>query len=177
VRYIAQSYSGVIGFGDIVQTNSSGYIIPVTGTGQTTALGVFQGCEYYDSSRQVWTFNQQWPGGITTPGAVKAYISMDPNTVYTVQVSGGPVTNAIVGQNIDISYTAPNSTTGLSQVAVAYSTAGTAQKLLRVVAISNRFFPGYDPVLTNQDNGSTFPTNCYVDVVLNQSEFNYLTGI
>lgn len=179
VRYIKKGFTTAIGFGDMVETQFSsnvGYLNIYT-AGDTHCLGAFQGCEYYDTVNQRWVFSNTWPsGGVTTPGDVRAYVITDPRAVYTIQVSGGPATMANVGQNCELTGNgAPTTATGISTAAVN-GFANTSTLPLRVVAISNRFFPGYDPVVTNPENLSTFPTNNYVDVVLNTSEFNQTTG-
>lgn len=180
VRYIKKSYATAIGFGDLVSTGTGGNLgYTIVGvTGLSNALGVFQGCEYYDTAQKQWIFSPYWNGTATTAGDIRAYICMDPNIIYTIQVSGGPATQADVGKNLDIvNASGVNTTTGLSQMAADYTTINTTTKILRIVAISNRFFPGYDPAITNPDNLSTFPTNNYVDVTLNLSEFANATGI
>lgn len=181
VRYIKQGFTSAIGFGDLVRTQFSGNVgyITIYAASDTHSLGVFAGCEYYDLVNAKWTFANNWPsGGVSTPGDIRAYIITDPDAVYTIQVSGGPATLANVGQNCELTGNgSPNTTTGISTAAVLGSSfANTATLPLRVISISTRFFPGYDPVATNPILGSTFPTNNYVDVVLNTSERYQTTG-
>lgn len=180
-RFIKKGYATAIGFGDLVETQFAGNVgyIQIYTAGDTHALGVFAGCEYYDTVNAKWTFNNNWPtGGVSTPGDIRAFVIIDPRQVYTIQVSGGPATVANIGQNCELTGNGTvTAATGISTAAVLGSSFATTATLpLRVVGISTRFFVGYDPVFTNPELGSTFPTNNYVDVVLNTSEFTQTTG-
>lgn len=174
---IKSTYTAAIGFGDLVESlgsSNAGYVGIYT-AGDTHALGVFAGCQYYSTTTQQWIFSNQWPsGGVATSGNIIAFVIDDPQQVYTIQVSGGPVLQASVGLNADlVTNGTPNSTTGISTAGLDYSTVSTTSTLpLRIIAISTRFLGGIDPT-----TGATPIANNYVDVRLNTSEFNLPTGI
>lgn len=179
VRWIKSGYTSAIGFGDVVRTQFSGNVgyIQIYSAADTHVLGVFAGCEYFNTSINQWQFANNWPsGGVSTSGDIKAYIITDPQAEFTVQVNGGPATMANIGQNCELSNNgAPNTTTGISTASVT-GFANTATLPLRVIRFSNRFFPGYDPSVTNPANLSTQPTNNWVDVTFNTSEYLQTTG-
>lgn len=177
--YIKQGATAAIGFGDLVRkgtSTSEGYIVPYAAA-DTHALGVFGGCYYYNTTIQQWIFSNQFPsGGVSTPGDIQCYVFDDPNNIYTIQYSGTP-TPAFVGQNVELTGNgSPNTITGIS-TAAANGIATTATLPLRVIGLSTRFMPGFDPLSSSQIVGGTFPTNGWLDVKLNTSEMNTALGL
>ena len=121
---IQSAYSSNIFSGDPVQL-SGGYV-SAGAAGTTAVLGVFIGCEYYNSSvnRVVWS--PYWPASTTLPSgqAANAYVIIDPQATFLVQSSGsGAVTQANIGKNIDFagaSTASPSSAQTLSGQSIAY---------------------------------------------------------
>lgn len=180
--YLIQStYTSPIGFGDLVKPaagGGAGYIAAYSAA-DTTSLGVFAGCQYYNTTIQQWIFSNQWPsGGAQTSGNIVAFVIDDPNVVFSIQVSGGPVTQASVGLNVELTGNgAPNSSTGLSTAAALYSSVSTTNTLpLRIVGISTRFLGGIDP-LTIATGQASPAANNWIDVSLNSQFWRQTTGI
>lgn len=120
---IASSDASLIFTGDPVVTQNSvtastgsagsgygRYITGSTNAGTTygtsvAVLGIFMGCEYYNSNvgRTVWS--AWWPGnGTAGQPDVQAYVCTDPNMLYTAQASTGAVLGTSnVGQGIGYS--------------------------------------------------------------------------
>lgn len=107
---IQSAYSSNIFSGDPVQL-SGGYVI-AGAAGTTAVLGVFIGCEYYNSSvnRVVWS--PYWPASTTVPSGttITAYVIVDPQATFNVQSSGSAaVAQAQVNSNIDYAGNSPAS--------------------------------------------------------------------
>jgi hypothetical protein len=97
-------------------SGSSGYI----------PVGVFVGCEYYNSgvNRQVWSAN--WPGNQGSSGTATAYVITNPQQLFIAQASttSSAVGSSMVGFGISIASSlqaAGNQTTGQSNLALASS--------------------------------------------------------
>ena len=105
---------------------SGGYITTAT-TGANELLGIFIGCEFYNSAvgRPVWS--PYWPASTTLPSgqSCAAYVITDPQATFTVQSSGAAaVAQSNVGKNIDFagaSPASPSSAQLLSGQSVAYA--------------------------------------------------------
>ena len=96
--------------GDPVQL-SGGYVVVAAG-GTTAILGIFIGCEYYNSSVNRKAWSPYWPASVTVPSGttIDAWVIINPGATFKVQTSGtAAVTQAQVGSNIDF---AGNGTTG-----------------------------------------------------------------
>ena len=187
--YIKKGYASAIGFGDLVLTQGSstnyGYIGIYAAAGSHT-LGVFAGCmPYFDTVLQQ-VVNKQWYSGSENPsGDIPCWVYDDPAMIFTAQIGGTNASNPgnILdrGGNIDVAQNgAPNTSTGISTTyldATTYNNT-TATLPLRIVGVSQNFFLGYDPVSTYYSWAqSGQPTNNYLDVVLNTSEYRTSTGI
>ena len=159
-----------IGTGDLVKFSSSnnGYI-DIAGATDTPVLGVFSGCEWYDTGLQKKVFSPQWTGTTTAVAPITAYVYDDYNIVYQIQSgAGGPVTIANVRANAKISATgvgAPNATTGISTEFLDVASIATNQATypLKIVALSTTI---------GNDNTSAFNL---VEVILNST--NYKSGV
>lgn len=187
--YIKKGYTSAIGFGDLVETRSGSTVYGYVGiytAGDTHSLGVFGGClPYFDTVLQQ-VINKQWYAGTENPaGDIPCLIYDDPNLVFTAQIGGTNASNPgnILdrGGNIDLAQNgSPNTSTGVSTAyldATSYNNT-TATLPLRIVGVSQMFFLGYDPVSTfNLVTAAGQPTNNYLDVVLNTSEYRTSTGI
>lgn len=187
--YIKKGYGSAIGFGDLVETRSGAGVYGYVGIyteGDTHVLGVFAGCmPYYDTVLQQYV-NKQWYSGSENPsGDIPVWVYDDPNMVFTAQLGGSNASNPgnILdrGGNIDVAQNgSPNTSTGVSTAyldATQYNNT-TATLPLRIIGISQNFYPGYDPVSSYYlTTAAGQPTNNYLDVVLNTSEYRTSTGI
>jgi len=101
-RFISSATTGPIFTGDAV-INSSGalgsYIVAggSTGNGATAVpavssplIGVFAGCEYYNTNVNRVTWSSYWPGSGAT-GDITAYVITDPEMTYLVQGTSAAV--------------------------------------------------------------------------------------
>jgi hypothetical protein len=189
VYYIKKGYTSAIGFGDLVETQATstnyGYI-GIYAAGDTHVLGVFAGClPYFDTVLQQYVNKQWWAGSESAAADVAVLVIDDPTAVFTAQLGGSNASNPgnILdrGGNIDVKLNgSPNTTTGMSTAyldATTYS--NTLNSLpLRIVGVSQMFQPGYDPVFSyNLPTAAGQPTNNYLDVVLNTSEYRTSTGL
>lgn len=127
-----------IGEGDPVKL-LNGVIVRANGligTDTVGILGTFMGVEYTDANGRRQESNQ-WVGG-TVATSIVCFYTDDPFITYEIQANG-PVTQAQVGGECDMTTTTLNTTTGLSNVALdtvgQFSQSGAA-KLLRIVGFS-----------------------------------------
>lgn len=129
---ISSGYATTIGYGDPVTQLSDGTI--GRGVSAGPLLGVFMGCQYYDSNR-VLQNSKYWPASTTVAtGTIPvAYVVTDPTVVYTVQETNGsgaagtPLALTDVFLNARLLITAASTTTGggLSLVSLDNSTLST----------------------------------------------------
>lgn len=102
-----------IGTGDLVKLNS-GYVARAAAT-DTPVLGIFAGCEYYDTAIAKKVFSPQWTGSSTAIAPVTCFVYDDVNIVYEIQSSGNAITIADIGKTGKISTaTDPNAYSGIS---------------------------------------------------------------
>lgn len=169
---ILSSYSTTIGTGDVVKITNTGVTGPyaavqLAAASDTSILGVFFGCEYYDTAQQKLLFMPQWTGPSTAAGTVVAKVIDDPNMIFEVQASGAAITAASVGLNAKFTGNgAPNSLTGISTAALdSANVAVTATFPFRIVSLSQ---------YGQNDNTSSYNI---VEVKMNTSIMNQTTGI
>lgn len=185
VYYVKNAYATSLGFGDPVLTltggSNTGYVGAYT-AGSTHILGVFAGlCGYFDTNFQQWQNRPGYTSAVTPPTGqdVPVWIIDDPQAVFVAQLgttsANNPGTVAMRGGNIDMVIGTPT-TAGYSTSYLdsnSYNNT-TATLPLRIVGISQEFFPGFDPT---QNTPTSQPTNNYLEVVFNTSEFRTATGI
>lgn len=172
-RKIASSNTNKIGYGDPVRSLTTGYIDVATVTQQI--LGIFYGCEYYDTAQQSgfgWQFSRQWTGVTTASADPLAFVCQDPTAVFQVQCSGTTaVTTAQIGLNINFTAAGTPNTIGFSVAAADTASAATlsttAALPFRIVGVSEEFFNNY----------SSTTANNYILVRLNNCDANTTTGI
>lgn len=164
-----------IGKGDLVKSTGTGYIAKaVYDSTSHDLLGVFDGCEYYDTALARPIFSPFWTGSTTAlVGSVVGYVITDLDLIFQVQSSGAaavPVTD--IGTNATfVAAPAPNTTTGQSTLALnADTTATTSTFPMRIVGV---VASGPTP---NGVNDSASANNI-VEVILNDQTFKTLTGI
>ncbi len=154
---IATTYGTAIAMGDLVQLVDGGSATTIekqSGTGDdTTAIdivGIFMGCQYTDPTTGQLTHSSQWPASNAATDAV-AYVVDDPNVVFEIQADGAPTnTGDIYGKNCLLVQTAPNTTFGVSRVALDISELDTdPQNPIRVL--------DYRGGSAGDENGTAFP--------------------
>lgn len=167
-RYlISTANTNTFGTGDVVifDGTNAGYIDKALTT-STPVLGVFAGCEYFDSGQQKKIWSQQWTGPTTALAPVVAQVYDDTNIVFEAQSkSGTVVAQSAIRQNAKFGSGSPNATTGISTETLDDSTLATNQSgyPFKVVGLSQK---------VGNDNTAGFNL---VEVVLNAS--NYKTGV
>lgn len=169
-RAILYSDTTPIGKGDLVKDGGAGFIAKaVFNSSSHDLLGVFDGCEYYDTALARPVFSPNWTGVSTAlSGSVVGYVITDLDLIFEVQSSGAaavPVTD--IGTNATfVAAPVPNATTGQSTLVLnADTTATTSTFPMRIVGLSQR---------VNNDNSLA---NNLVEVILNDQTFKTLTGI
>ena len=157
-------------WGDPVQITTAGYIDTLA-VGSSTYYGIFQGCQFVDSSlgpvKQAW-----WDGRSTAvSGSIEAFVNTDPDALWEVQT--GPsnasvgITFANIEQNVQFAYGTGSQTVG--GISGAYidtgtSPANTATLPFRVMNLS---------LLPNNDNTLAFNI---IEVRFNNFLANTTTG-
>lgn len=150
-RYFINSSDTNLYFtGDPVALSSAvggGNIQPYNGSSLSViCLGVFAGCEYYNSNvqRQVWS--PYFPGNVGSSSPCTAYVITDPDMQFLVQASSGPITSSYIGYNVNIisaQSSLGNTTNGISNVTIASSegTLGGSSQPFRVIDVYSNFAP------------------------------------
>jgi hypothetical protein len=107
-----QNTAGALNRGDGVVQLADGTVAVAAAAAGHVFRGIFIGCHFLSAvmGYPIWT--NFWPGAGAV-GLVDAFIIDDPNVVFEVQASAGPITMADIGQNADVVVAA--STTGFSK--------------------------------------------------------------
>ncbi len=164
---IASGASGNIFSGDLVKMTNTGTIL-VAGATDNPVLGVFQGCQYTDSTGEV-VYSAYWPNGTVASDAV-AFVVDDPNSLFEVQSAAtGSVVQTVVGNNADSVYTTGSTITGISALEISGTTAATSAQL-RIVGVST------DPENSTLGTGSA-STNVNLIVKINEHFYAQVTGV
>lgn len=177
------SDTSVIGTGDVVvQSTASGFpgYITQPSTASVTPpgyglVGVFAGCEYYNSNvgRVVWS--SYFPGSVGSSSPVTAYVIQDPQMQFIAQCS----TTSVIGSSnigMNIGYCSSligsaNTTTGISALALASSGVSASSSYpFRIVDLYQNFAP---PGV----NGTSTTAGAIVVVVPNAWATRTLTGV
>lgn len=164
-----------IGKGDLVKSTGTGYIAKaVYNSTSHDLLGVFDGCEYYDTALARPVFSPFWTGSATAlSGSVVGYVITDLDLIFQVQSNGAAaVPIADIGTNATfVAAPVVNATTGQSTLALnADTTATTSTFPMRIVGV---VASGPTP---NGVNDASSQYNV-VEVILNDQSFKTLTGI
>ena len=145
--------------GDTVAYSSEalvgGYItLPSSGTLSPPTLGVFMGCEYYDTATGRKVFSPYFPGSVGSSSPCNAYVITDPEQLFIVQSS----TTALIGSsntgyNVGIASSlqaSGNTLSGISGLALNSSTVAANSSLpFRIVdSYANHAPPGINGVDT-----------------------------
>ncbi len=168
---LAYNQSSKIAHCDPVYLGTDGFLHLYV-KGGTTIMGIFRGCKYLDPSqgRDNWFASWQAPT-LPSTTTVTAWVDADPQAIFQVQASGGPVVQANIGQNLDI-LTGTSGAPGIngqSTCAVDATTiADTATLPFRITGIVQA------PAINYLYNGAV--ANNWVEVMLNTSNFTTRTG-
>jgi hypothetical protein len=177
--WIASSDASLMFRGDVVVSssspganNSGNYITSLqtlssmTGGSGFLARGIFQGVEQFIPSvgRVVWANN--FAGSLSgSTGDIKAWIKDDPDALFVVQASSGPITSSMINLNISVSSnsSAGNTTIGYSNMTVASSNVISASSLpFRIVDFYSAYAPpavpnvGTAAFINGTDNTTAF---------------------
>lgn len=167
-RLVAQAATFIVGQGDVVQSLSTGYVSLATSTANQ-AQGIWQGCEYYDTGLQQWRFTNYLPGTQSPNADITAFTISDVKQIFEAQSNGAAITTPQIGLNatwITASNGAPNTYSGISTAAIDPASISTTNTLqFRVVGLGKS---------VSNDNTSSFNT---IEVILNNADFNQLTGV
>ena len=159
--FMLSSDTGACFTGDLVVNSSAnpGYInVAVAALVATIKpLGVFAGCEYYNSKvgRVVWS--SYFPASVGSSSPVTAYVITDPEMTYVAQASSGTVVGAsLTGWNIAYTVGTGNTTSGQSASYLNSSMVGTqaSSYAWRVVDTYSNFGPpGANGTSTSEGGG------------------------
>ena len=145
-----QNNAGALNRGDTVKALADGTVAVSAAAEGHLARGVYIGCHYLNAALGYPIWSNYWPGAGAL-GLVDVFIIDDPNVVYEVMASAGPITQADVGANADIVVNA--STTGFSKWALgAATTTGSTNFPWKIHAVGNRgvnISDGYDAASAN----------------------------
>lgn len=148
-----QITAGALNRGDVVKTLADGTVAVSAAAAAAANCGIYVGCHYLSLSMGYPIWTNYWPGSGAGGSYVDAFIIDDPNVVYEVQASAGPITMADIGASADVVVTA--STTGFSKWALGAPTVGAGSDALpfKIVALGNSGTPipldGYDITSAN----------------------------
>ena len=144
--------------GDIVKGLTTGYIKRMAAADGGLVVGVFNGCQFTDSSTGKPRWSNYWTGDSAVTSTVKAYVVDDPHIICEVQADAA-FTIAGVFANYDI---VDNTGTGSANSGISYAeldvgTAATTASLpLKALAVS-----------TDPDNDDTSTANTNVVAMIN----------
>ena len=120
-------------------------------------VGVFAGCEYYNSNVQRVVWSPYFPASAGSSSPVTAYVISDPEMTFLVQASSAAVVgSSLIGWNISFTVGTGNTTNGQSGASVTSSLVGTqaSSYALRVVdSYSNFGPPGVNGTSTSEGGG------------------------
>jgi hypothetical protein len=144
--------------GDIVKGLTTGYIDRMAAADGGLVVGVFNGCQFTDSSTGKPKWSNYWTGDSAVTSTVKAYVVDDPNIICEVQADAA-FTIAGVFANYDIVDGAGtgSANSGISYAELDVGTGNTTASLpLKALAVS-----------TDPDNDDTGSANTNVVVLIN----------
>jgi hypothetical protein len=165
-RLVAKAATFVAGAGDVMQSLSTGYISLASSTANI-AQGIFQSCQYYDTTRQQWVFDTYLPGTQTPSDDFVAFTISDVKQVFEVQSNGAAITTPQVQLNATFTGNgAPNTYSHISTAALDPATVSTNSAFqFTIVGLGQKI---------GNDNTASFNT---VEVILNNADFNNRTGV
>lgn len=149
---IASNDTTAIYHQDPVKMLNTGYVAQWTASTAVSQLwGIFHSCKYYNTAVGRVVNSPYWPGA-NASGDVEAYLIpciLSPAPTFLVQSSGTAITQADVGQNVDVALGTGSTVGGcFSGATIDYGTLGTAATLpFRIVGL-------YSDIAADGVNGS-----------------------
>ncbi len=153
------SYATSVYTGDVVAQSSAvpGTIeIAPVANGSGKIIGVFAGCEYYNSNVQRVVWSPYFPASAGSSSPVTAYVITDPEMQFIAQASSGTVVGtSLQGWNISFTVGSGNTTNGMSGAYLTSSNVGASSSYpWRVVdSYSNFAPPGVNGASTSEGAG------------------------
>jgi hypothetical protein len=147
-----QNNAGACNRGDIVKTLVDGTVAVSTTADAAVNVGVVEGFHYLSAALGYPIWTNYWPGAGAL-GLVDVFVIDDPNVVFEIMASAGPITLADIGSSANIVINA--STTGFSKWALGAPAAGAGSDVLpfKIVALGNNGVNvgenGYDAASAN----------------------------
>jgi hypothetical protein len=138
---VAAGFATAIFNGDVVELDSTGYLVKATSTNAATPVGVCMGGQYVNSNGQ--TVQGQYIPALasTSTNLAYAYVVDDQQALFKVAVltSGttmGTAGRTVVGSNLPLVLNAGSTTTGNSAMGVTLTGAGTTATIpMRVIDV------------------------------------------
>lgn len=126
----ASNNTQVCARGDGLTQATSGYLSAVTGViAASLWAGIFWGCEYLSAALGKRIVTTYWPGGDNSSQEVEVlYVPLQgyPPLQIVAQAASSSFTRAMVGNNMEIAYTAPTAYTGRGKSNVAITASDSA---------------------------------------------------
>jgi hypothetical protein len=138
---VAAGFATAIFNGDVVELDSTGYLVKATSTNAATPVGVCMGGQYVNSSGQTVQGQYIPASASTSTNLAYAYVVDDQQALFKVAVvtSGttmGTAGRTVVGSNLPLVLNAGSTTTGDSAFAVTLTGAGTTATIpMRVIDV------------------------------------------
>lgn len=175
---IAYNYGTRINYGDPVFRATDG-TIRLYAAGGTTIHGIFRGCHYLDPGTLKTEFYPAWrTPSLPSTTNVFAAVEQDPLMTFMCQQIGTALTQANIGQNIDITTGTSGTTTllsGYSTCSLAGSTAANTAtlpfRILGIIGLAGN-------VATPAINAAYVATNDnqWLEVLMNTTDYSTRTG-
>lgn len=175
VGKIKSDYSTPIGRGDLVFQHTDGYLRLYAAASTISCMGVFIGCRYLNVSKGYVDFSNSWPGSGNS-GDITAYFISDPNALFIGQTLLTAITQANLGENVDVNVGTPQAENvgGNSTSTVSQALLNTTSTLpWRVYGLASTYFG------TSGNVNGTDDTASYNRVILQPNNWSrkQLTGI
>ena len=138
---VAAGFATAIFNGDVVELDSTGYLVKATSTNAATPVGVCMGGQYVNSNGQTVQGQYIPASASTSTNLAYAYVVDDQQALFKVAVltSGttmGTAGRTVVGSNLPLVLNAGSTTTGNSAMGVTLTGAGTTATIpMRVIDV------------------------------------------
>ncbi len=138
---VAAGFATAIFNGDVVELDSTGYLVKATSTNAATPVGVCLGGQYVNSNGQTVQGQYIPAAASTSSNLAYAYVVDDQQALFKVAVvtSGttmGTAGRTVVGSNLPLVLNAGSTTTGNSAMGVTLTGAGTTATIpVRVIDV------------------------------------------
>lgn len=156
--------------GDPIKIGADGYVVPWTAATSVAQLwGIFTGCSYLSVSQGRIVFSPYWPGSDVASGNFVQVqcvpIIRAPNSLFIVQATLTPFTQADIGNNCDVDMGTGNTLTGQSGATLNRATiANTATLPFTIVGLAGQNGYGASTGVPGSD-----PTASYNQVIVSSN--------